>query len=97
MLLNYLACTERMLFGDSPFVRIDATSSKPGSKPEDALFQQPNTCWEADDDDDEPTLTVTILSEGNALVTLIVMKVTGVSMVEVEYLPSTYSPVCCYY
>lgn len=82
-----------MLYADSPFVRVDGTSSKPGSRPEDALFQQPNTCWEPEDDDEEPTMTYTILSEGNAIITLITMKVTGVGMVEVEYLPSSYSPV----
>lgn len=89
-----IGCTERMLDGDSPFVRIDATSSKPGTEPEDALLQESPTCWQPDEDDESiPTLTLTILSDGNALVTDIMLSVKGVSMVEVEYLPSSFTPV----
>lgn len=83
-----------MLDGNSPFVRIDATSSESGTRPEDALLQESTTCWKPDSDDDtEPTLTLTIQCDGNALVTSIVLSVRGVSMVEVEYLPSSYTPV----
>ena len=86
-----------MLDGDSPFVRIDATSSKPGNRPEDALYQEGvQTCWEPDMNapvDEIDSLTVTILSEGEALVTYIVMTVKWVSMVEIEYLPSSFTPV----
>ncbi|WAQ93604.1 SSPO-like protein [Mya arenaria] len=87
-------CTEKMLDGDSPYVRVEATSSKPGTEPEDALLPEdgPTTCWQPEDDDALPALTLVVLSEGKALVTDIMMTVRGVSMVELTYLPSGFSP-----
>lgn len=88
-------CIERMIDGDSPYVLMSATSSTPGDDPDDALLQEngPLTCWEPGNGDSNPALTVTILSDGNALVTNIVLSVRGVSLVELQYLPSAFSPV----
>jgi len=84
-----------MLDGDSPYVRVDASSTVRGVKPEDVLLDDDGsrTCWEPEDDDELPSLTLTILAEGSALVTDIRMSLKGVSMVEVSYLPGTFSPV----
>lgn len=84
-----------MLDGESPFVIMKATSSEPGDKPSDALLPEegPMTCWEPAAGDDTPSLTAIILSDGDALVTNIVMTVRGVSMVELQYLPGGFSPV----
>ena len=87
-----------MIDGESPYVRMSATSSEPGDEPEDALLPEDGqvTCWEPVARDDTPALTVTLLSDGDALITNIAMVVRGVSMVELQYLPSGFTPVVCY-
>lgn len=94
-MFEFPECLEQMLDGESPFVRMTATSSEPGDSPDNALLPEdgPMTCWEPDNDDPSPALTVIILSEGDALVTNVVMTVRGVSLVGLEYMPSAYSPV----
>ncbi|XP_052224799.1 SCO-spondin-like [Dreissena polymorpha] len=87
-------CTERMLDGDSRYVRVEGSTSKPGNEPEDALLPEsgPVSCWQPVDSDPLPRLTLNILSAGDALVTKLQMTVRGVTIVMVEYLPSSFMP-----
>ncbi|KAH3783081.1 hypothetical protein DPMN_161009 [Dreissena polymorpha] len=84
-----------MLDGDSRYVRVEGSTSKPGNEPEDALLPEsgPVSCWQPVDSDPLPRLTLNILSAGDALVTKLQMTVRGVTIVMVEYLPSSFMPV----
>ena len=78
---------------------MSATSSAPGTEPKDALRHPSETLastWSPDPDnpiDEMETLIAKILSDGEARVTRIEMKVKNVQLLEIEHLPSAYTPV----
>ena len=92
-------CQEKTIDAESPYVVMSATSSAPGTEPKDALRAQSDTLvttWSPDSEDNNDEmdmLTANILSDGEAKVTRIEMKVKNIQIVEIEFLPSTYSPV----
>ena len=85
--LLLVVCAETMLDGDTPeYTNITASSSSPGTNPEDALLSSdnPESFWSPDPSaTDDPILTIDILSDTPATVTQVQFTVEDALVAEI--------------